>query len=148
MLLCVTIDDDDPRVVRAKLGWVLEGVARSNRLVMEAQSIPPLYESGVGYLVDPDSAERQHVLDCLEVLQSGAADCKSLAAYRMAELRHAARSEAEADACEWRITWRNFRRDPLNVGLTPRGGVCRVYHVEIRKPDGSIEDPSRLVRRA
>lgn len=147
MLLCVTVDDDDPRVVREKLAYFLEGVARSNQLLMEQRRIPPLYESGVGYLVDPDSAERQHVLDCLEVLQAGAADCKSLAAYRLAELRHRAPTASAARAYEWLITWQNFRRDPLGVGLKPRGGVCRVYHVAISLPDGSSEDPSQLVPR-
>ena len=148
MLLCLSINDRAPEIVRLKLGYHLLGVVHANRLIMEAQHIPGLYQSGVRYRVDPTSAQQQRVLDCLEVLQDGAADCKSLACYLLAGYRHAARSEAEALAYDLAITWQDFDHDPLNVGLTPLGGICRVFHVCISKPDGSLEDPSARLKRA
>jgi hypothetical protein len=148
MLLCVSINDRDARIVRAKLNYHLMGVVQANRLIMEALSVPPLYSSGVRYRVDPRSARVQPVLDCLEVLAAGEADCKSLAAYQLASYRHAARSEAEAQAFGFKIDWRDYDHDPLGVGLEPRDGVCRVFHVQILTPDGGLEDPSSHLQRA
>jgi hypothetical protein len=148
MLLCLSINDLDPVIVRLKLAYILMGVVHANRLIMEAQRIPPLYQSGVRYRVDPKSAKEQRVLDCLEVLQDGAADCKSLACYLLAGYRHAARSEAEALAYDLAISWQEFDHDPLDIGLVPLNGLCRVFHVQIQKPDGSFEDPSTRLKRA
>jgi hypothetical protein len=148
VLLCLSVNDLDPEIVRLKLGYHLLGVTYANQLIMEAQHIPALYQSGVRYRVDPTSAQQQRVLDCLEVLQDGAADCKSLACYQLASYRHAARSEAEALAYDLAITWQDFDHDPLDVGLVPLGGLCRVFHVTISKPDGSFEDPSARLKRA
>lgn len=148
MLLSINIHDRDPRIVRAKLEYHLRGVALSNQLVMETHDMPSLYDSGVRYRVDPRSAAEQLVLDCIEVLSAGEADCKSLAVYQLGYYRAHAATPELAEGYGLIVGWKDFSRDPLGVGLVPVDGVCRVFHVELTLPDGTREDPSSLVQRA
>lgn len=148
MLLCVSIDDRDPRIVSVKLEYHLRGVALANQLMMEAEDFPPLYQSGVRYLVDPDSARTQRVLNCAEVLEAGKADCKSLACYQLGWYWRHAPSPAAAAGYALVVSWKDYDHDPLGVGLQPVDGICRVFHIEISKPNGSLEDPSSRVPRA
>jgi len=60
------------------------------------------------------------------VLSRGWGDCDDLAPYRVAELQEA------GEKAKIRITWR-------------RVGKRRTYHVLVRRADGRIEDPSRLL---
>lgn len=63
------------------LEFVLTGLVALDVGIMKRYSLPPLYKSGVRY--HEDGNRWRHALD---VLHKGAADCKSLAAYRAAEL--------------------------------------------------------------
>lgn len=98
-------------------------VATNRLLIRTCPDIPPIYRSGVRYVRDAPGQEDW--CDVLEVMHQGYADCKSFAAWRVAELR------------EHGIMARCEIRHPR---LLP-GGML-LYHIRVRYPDGSIEDPS------
>jgi len=88
--------------------------------------IPPLYESGVRYEEEPPGQEDwQDVLTCLKL---GIGDCEDLACWRCAEL------QVRFGVMAWpTFTYR----------ARPSGGF--LYHIQVRYPDGRIEDPSRIL---
>lgn len=96
---------------------------------------PLLYASGVRYSHDEDALSGRpeqwhsipHTIDRWERLGLGA-DCKRLAAWRCAELRVRHRERARCDHDE--------REDPYGRLL---------FHVFVRRADGSIEDPSEIL---
>lgn len=146
MLLGITVDSDYPEEVAAQLGYYIQGVAQDNRLKMRRGRIPPLYKSGVGYKVEPWAAHLQSLSNCAEVLERGWAECKSASAYLLAQYREAAGSEELARRYDLQVSWSDKPQDPLGVGLVPRGGIVRVFHVVVLKPDGSIEDAQKRLR--
>lgn len=102
----------------------LEAVARINQLIRhENPSMPLLYDSGVRF-----GAERQtthdEIPDVATLYQVGVGDCAPLSAARIAELREA------GERADFKLYWRP-ERSPLP------------YHVQVRRWDGTIEDPSR-----
>lgn len=108
----------------AILHILLGALVATNRLILRTMpGIPSIYRSGVRYVRDEPGQEDW--CDVLEILKQGFADCKSFAAWRVAELRE----NGIAARCE--IT--NPRYLPGNVLL---------YHIRVRWPDGRIEDPS------
>ncbi len=100
----------------------LEAVVLVNRVTMRSRRVPALYRSGVRYASEPAGTES--FVDCTTVLERGKGDCAHLCAYRVAELRE--RGEPAA----LRIT---FKRLPGK----------RLFHVQVRRQSGRIEDPSR-----
>ncbi len=96
------------------LELLLSGLVALNVAIMERYKLPALYQSGVRY--HKDRAMWRHAI---AVLDYGKADCKSLAAYRAAELIHQG-----ADA---RVIVKRTGRQTLHAR------VCA---------DGRIEDPS------
>jgi hypothetical protein len=86
--------------------------------------MPPLYRSGVRYRREPDRSEKWRTIPV--VMAAGHGDCEDLAAWRIAELRQAG---IAARPC--------FRYR--------RHGSRRVYHIMVCLPDGTIEDPSRVL---
>ena len=105
----------------------LHGMVALNRVQLRAREVPPLYKSGVRYKSEPPGTET--IRDALTTYRLRFGDCAHLAAWRVAELR-------EAGEQAWiRIQSKPSRRKP---GL-------RIYHVVVRRANGSIEDPSRLL---
>lgn len=109
----------------------LTSLVMANRLYLETHpDCPGLYESGVRYLRDADKGTQESpdaelwltIPDCIAY---GGADCKVLAAWRVAELQE----QGEAAV-------------PLLIEPRPGG---RTWHVVVRRGDGSIEDPSKLL---
>jgi len=98
----------------------VEALILSNREYLRTHLTPPLYSCGVTY------KESDEWLDIPAILKRRAGDCKSLVAWRVAELR-------------------NTRREALlQVSLMCEGG----FHVSIRKlVKGAVqdEDPSRFL---
>jgi hypothetical protein len=85
---------------------------------------PNLYSSGVRYEEEPPGQEDWQ--DIPTTLELGYGDCEDLACWRAAEYQ--VRFQVDA----WpSFVWR--RR--------PRGGL--LYHIQVRLPDGRVEDPSR-----
>jgi hypothetical protein len=81
--------------------------------------LPPLYRSGIRYRLDPGEVWQ----DPHTTARLGYGDCEDLALYRALELR--------------------------GVGMDARVHVYRAsprtLHVVVRRPDGTLEDPSRAL---
>lgn len=94
------------------------------RFKKEGKTVAPLYQSGVFYKAEPPGEEEW--LDIPSLYKQGFGDCEDLACARAAELRF------------------------MGIGAVPCirhkkiGGVTLV-HVLVLWPDGSIEDPSKLL---
>lgn len=86
---------------------------------------PKLYESGVVYQEEPPGAEDwQDIPTCLRM---GWADCEDLACWLAAEYQVRG---VDAEPI--------YTRQVLDEGTT-------LYHIQVRLPDGRIEDPSRVL---
>ena len=108
------------------LEQLLEALIAANiEYLRVCPSTPSLYESGVVYEEEPE--DRDNWQDIPETLGLGTGDCEDLGCWRIAELRF--RDEEHASPF---ITWREV-------------GARTVYHIAVRRADGAIEDPSRLL---
>jgi hypothetical protein len=85
---------------------------------------PPLYGAGVRYRREPHEYEQWLTIPCVHARRWG--DCEDLAAWRVAELRA---QGVDAWAC---FHWR-------------KAGRALVYHIVVCRPDGVVEDPSRVL---
>lgn len=101
----------------------LEGLARVAAEEIAENSLPPLYRSGIRYEREPRGSEEW--LTPLQMLERGVSDCEDIAAYRVGELRASG-------------------ADPGAVVTIVRTGP-RTLHAVVRRSDGSIEDPSRVL---
>jgi hypothetical protein len=108
------------------LAHVLEGLTGVNiAWLRENDRTPWLYESGVRYEEEP--LDRDEWQDIPETLARRVGDCEDLACWRLAELR--VRSGEDA---------RPFVKHTVLGDRT-------IYHVAVRRADGSVEDPSRVL---
>lgn len=109
----------------AVLGAMLEALVLADlEYLRENPSTPQLLTSGVVYKREaPGSDNWQDTERTLE-LRSG--DCEDLCAWRCAELR-AAGEDAHCDLLEF-----------VDGGIT-------FFHVRVRRANGAIEDPSRIL---
>lgn len=87
--------------------------------------MPPLYDSGVRYAVE----DGESVTDALTTYYAGLGDCAHLTAWRLAELWIAGERRADVH-----VFWRRLRK-----------AGRRVFHILIRRADGHIEDPSKIL---
>ena len=85
--------------------------------------LPPLYRSGVVYRLEEEGPEDWS--DPWTTRERGWGDCDDLVGWRVAELRAAG--------------------EPAGVVCMRREGTQR-YHVAVRRADGRLEDPSRVLR--
>lgn len=106
---------------------ILDAMVEVNRLYLRSHHVPPLYQSGVRYEQEPEDGKPEEFAAIAPVLARGWGDCDDLGPWRVAELREA------GENANIRITWRR------------RAGGNRLYHVVVRRGDGRIEDPSRLL---
>jgi hypothetical protein len=108
------------------LNHLLEGLSAVNELwLREHPSSPWLYESGVRYEEEPPG--RDDWQDIPETLHRRTGDCEDLGCWRIAELR-TRRGEHATPYVKRSVT-----------------GPRTVYHVAVRRADGSLEDPSRVL---
>jgi hypothetical protein len=160
--LSLFIDERDRENSQKRVLWMLDALVKCNRIYLANNPDTPfIYHSGIKYKVpsqfDASGTEiaivREFVertgtvpnkvraaLDALEtmtggerfrdiprIIENGGGDCDNVAAWRAAELNEL------GIAAQPYITWRK-RSD---------GGTT--YHVIVRWPDGSSEDPSLLL---
>jgi hypothetical protein len=85
---------------------------------------PEIYRAGVRYHREPQGYEQWLTIPC--VLDQRWGDCEDLAAWRVAELRLRG---IDAWPC---FHWRKFK-------------TALVYHIVVCRPDGVMEDPSRVL---
>lgn len=120
-------DDLFSRVVR----FIAEAAILSNRTLIQEgvkkkKPIPALYKSGVRYKNEPEGRPDES-LDIPKILIQGHGDCFHLCAWRVAELREA------GEKAKIRLTCKRRKDDK------------RVFHVQVRRGNGDIEDPSRIL---
>jgi hypothetical protein len=126
----------NPRILAELAQGFLRGVVANNQLIIrvykrQGKPIPKLYESGVRYEREPWT-DREEFADILTVLRRGWGDCDDLCAWRVAELRESGEPDADIRVY-WRpVAWKQPKKPML-------------MHVQVRRADGSIEDPSRFL---
>jgi hypothetical protein len=101
----------------------LAGLVATNEELMRTGEFPPLYRSGVRYTREAPRRERWQNVE--QLMRSRRADCEDLASARTAELRVSG-EDPEARA----IAYRSKRN---------------VWHCVVRRGNGTIEDPSRVL---
>ncbi len=99
----------------------VEGLVGVNVAQMRRERFPPLYRSGIRY--QREATERW--LPASKLRRTLRGDCEDLAAYRAAELRVSGTDP-----------YASVRVYPSRAG---------VLHAVVRRGDGSVEDPSRLL---
>lgn len=112
-------------LVGATLNTLLVTLTAFNVELLRTGRFPRLYSSGVVYREDPDGLELWS--DAAFCIARGYGDCKKLSAWRGAELR------LDGIAAEPLVKW----------AVMPDGQ--RRFHVLLRLPDGTEEDPSKLL---
>lgn len=123
-------DADYARCVRA----LCELAVMSNRSYLHSHPrTPALYESGVVYQNEPIGLPDE-LVDIPAIRRKGWGDCLHLVAWRVAELRE------NGEDAKPRITCKRMKK---NV----RGKIknIRMFHVLVRRADGSVECPSRIL---
>lgn len=159
MRFLVQLHDIRDDAFLASLGnRLLEAIVDNNcELLSRYEAIPPLFCSGVRFRDEPWAVgpERlpgglEQFTHLLEVLERGWGDCAQLCAWRVAELRSGG----------WRVPDApNGEAATLRYYIRARCPACgeqdcpdpghpkrrRNYHVEMRRADGRIEDPSQLL---
>ena len=105
---------------------MLEALVLANVLYLRHRpATPPLYASGVPYVVEPPG--RDNWQDIPRSLALGEGDCEDLACWRIAELRVRHNENARPHITAKKI------------------GNFTLFHIMVRRGDGSIEDPSRIL---
>jgi len=100
------------------------GLVGINRVLLHFRPYPPLYDSRVVYRPEAIGSEAWQHVD--EILRVGYGDCEDLAAWRVAELQEAGELGAAVDIVQ-----------------TGR----RRFHARVLRADGTVEDPSRDLRK-
>lgn len=141
---------EDQRTVALFAIPLLRIVVASNRLEMRrarkrGKPYPPLYESGIVYCREPWAGRIEEFADCATVLRRGWGDCDDLCAYRLAELQEG--GERAARPCSRHViavTSCKYCLPGCDVRVYGRGRG-KPMHVEVRRANGDIEDPSRFL---
>lgn len=129
----ITVDLEAPWLrLRSKafatiVSYLLETIVTVNRVSLRLNpKLPKLYASGVRYANEPSGYDS--FVDIYKILQCGHGDCAHLCAWRVAELRY------EGERATIRVEWRDWK-----------DGRPKLFHVLVRRADGTIEDPSALL---
>jgi hypothetical protein len=119
------------RMLATAIKPLLDATVQINRQYLrDFPQTPSLYTSGVRYRQEPKSLTRRGIEDFAiipRILQRGFGDCDDLVPYRVSEL-----IERHGEPARIRIIWKR----------TPRG---KLYHIQVRRADGKVEDPSRIL---
>lgn len=115
---------------RRLLTILLEALTEANVAILRTfgSRVPDLYRSGMRYR--RESIGQEDWCDIIELLRLGYGDCEDLSCWRAAELRV---RHGDKGA-------RAFVRGPRRLP----GGVM-MYHIQVQRGDGRIEDPSLLL---
>lgn len=108
----------------------LETLTQINQWHLRQDRYAPLYHSGVYYQEEPPGEEEW--LDTPSLYKQGFGDCEDIACARVGELRH--HRGLPAVPC---ISYKDFEVGP--------GKVVTLVHVLVLLPDGSVEDPSKVL---
>jgi hypothetical protein len=101
---------------------LVQAMISNNEGYLKTHRAPLLYKSNVRYKPDNQGSTEMQWWDIPSIIKAGYADCKGLAAWRVAELRNA-----------------GYNATPEVI--TDNG---LMFHVRVRGPNG-VEDPSKLL---
>jgi hypothetical protein len=150
---------DDGKLVELGNALLETTVANNVELLQRYPEIPPLYCSGVRFRDEPwamgetrlPGGGLEQFTHCLDLLGRGWGDCAQLCSWRVGELRAGGWRTPDAPQGE-RATLHYYCRarcplcgpdvDCLNYDHPKRR---RSFHVEMRRANGDIEDPSQLL---
>jgi len=109
---------------------LLENLVTVNRISIRlaarsGKPLPKLYSSSVVYQTEPPGYDS--FVDMYHTLRAGHGDCAHLAAWRVAELQE------EGEAASLKVEWRVVPERP------------KLFHVLVRRGNGTVEDPSRIL---
>lgn len=116
---------------------ILEALVLVDQMYLRVHRCPELYKIGVRYMEEPlnqatlGSGEPQRIEEFAAIpaiIERGWGDCDDLSPWRCAELRE------RGEPAKIRIQW---KRNPSNGQ--------KLFHIVVRRADGSIEDPSLLL---
>ncbi len=113
------------------LNHLLEALTIANvAYLLTHPNTPLLYQSGVRYQAEPDG--RDEWQDIPDTMQRRTGDCEDLGCWRLAELRVG----GEIGAAPF-----------ITVSDLPdqSGRLVTTYHICVRRQNGTVEDPSRLL---
>jgi hypothetical protein len=102
-----------------------EGLTAASYVDLDEHDLPPIYLAADGlieYRLVPDPIGWQLPS---QTMRRGYGDCKDVAAWRAAELRH--------------------QGIAARMGIIPSTRHRGSFHAIVRWPDGSLEDPSRFI---
>ena len=116
------------------LAWAIkplcEALVRINTLFLLAHpETPPLYQSGVRYQNEPKGQTFEEFAPIPTLLERKWGDCDDLAPWRVAELRVRHKEKARI-----RVQWKR-------IGPNKE----KLFHIVVRRADGTIEDPCRIL---
>jgi len=115
----------------AILDHLLEALTMANvAYLLTHPQTPALYKAGVRYVPEPDGVDEWQ--DIPDTIERRSGDCEDLACWRVAELR---------------VSGEVGTTRHISVADLPdnSGRLVTTYHISVRRQDGRIEDPSRLL---
>lgn|GEM_PF-930198 len=132
----------DPRAVALLARGALQLMIDVNVQMMRAHGprvFPPLYKSGIKFGPEPWQGKFEEFAPAIKVLARGWGDCDDLVLYRVAEL--IVFGDRLSGSPPEQASPRIYGRDP-----GARGGRM-MMHAQVRRENGLVEDPSRLLPR-
>lgn len=108
---------------------ILSSRAYIRGLKAHGKALAPLYKSGVFYQ-NEEPGKPDHCVDIRELYERGHGDCLHLSVARVAELRES----GEDSRAKIRLTFK-----PL------KNKKGRLFHVTVRRGNGTVEDPSKIL---
>lgn len=115
----------EPADIEYALNRMLTTLTDLNVDYLRRHPMPSIYQTGVRYI--GEEVGREEWLAAPWVAMRGGADCEDLCAWRVAELRIAGERGAR---CFW-----TRHKSPDSI----------LYHIQVRRGNGSIEDPSAIL---
>lgn len=137
---------------------MMRATIRVNESLFRRRAVPRLYDAAldgkIRYGSEPWAPAYEDFANAGQVLQRGWGDCDDLAPYRCAELRVLGDPRFGIAPCRI-VRGKCVAHAPkvFSGELRPSCADVRIYtrpdsgvfHCEVRRPDGVIEDPSRLL---
>ena len=125
---------EHPEDAERALYFALEFLASADIAYLHAHPETPwLYDAPIRYIRDPVGIEYWQGIP--KIIAHGGADCKSLAAWRVAELRCRAREDGTLPMGLARFRLEPHQTDPGTI----------IYHVDVVRGDDTTEDPSAIL---
>jgi hypothetical protein len=132
--------------VCAVFASLVESVAVGNLYLMRRGKYPPLFGSGVKWQQEPNAGRFEEIASCRRVLARGWGDCDDLCAWLIAEYRLAGeQAKARVYVKFYNGTTLLDFDEFLAARAAGVGRLKSLYHVQVRRADQTIEDPSRLL---